>query len=102
MEHITLVDSARVSFSNPVRQSLYTFKNCVGGSKEKAACAAEALRAVHPCAVSFTHLNYIVLHPKGWILHIVGPGIKLSKSTETTFEIIAKICRNSYRGKFLT
>lgn len=45
---ITFLDSARVSFSNPVRQSLYGFADCLDGGKPKAAAAAAALRAVFP------------------------------------------------------
>ncbi|KAL1948012.1 hypothetical protein VTO73DRAFT_12087 [Trametes versicolor] len=45
---ITFVDSARVSFSNPVRQPLFEFEDCLNGGKPKAACAAERLRKVFP------------------------------------------------------
>ena len=44
---ITLLDSARVSYSNPVRQSLYEFEDC-RGNVPKAAAAAKRLRAVFP------------------------------------------------------
>ncbi|KZT63589.1 E1-like protein-activating [Daedalea quercina L-15889] len=45
---ITLVDSARVSFSNPVRQPLFEFEDCLDGGKPKAACAAERLKKIFP------------------------------------------------------
>lgn len=45
---LTLVDSSRVSFSNPVRQSLYGFDDCLDGGKPKAAAAADALRRIFP------------------------------------------------------
>ncbi|EJU01568.1 E1-like protein-activating [Dacryopinax primogenitus] len=45
---ITLVDSGRVSFSNPVRQPLFDFEDCLDGGKPKAACAAEHLRKIFP------------------------------------------------------
>ncbi|KAL4079347.1 hypothetical protein J3A83DRAFT_4086462 [Scleroderma citrinum] len=45
---ITLVDSARVSFSNPVRQPLFDFEDCLNGGKPKAACAAEHLKKIFP------------------------------------------------------
>lgn len=45
---ITLVDSARVSFSNPVRQPLFDFEDCLNGGKPKAACAAEKLKKIFP------------------------------------------------------
>jgi hypothetical protein len=45
---ITLVDNGRVSFSNPVRQSLFTFADSLNGGRFKAEAAAEALRAIFP------------------------------------------------------
>lgn len=45
---ITFVDNSRVSYSNPVRQSLYTFEDCIDGGKPKAKAAAEALRRIFP------------------------------------------------------
>ncbi|CAD6565237.1 MAG: Autophagy protein 7 [Cyphobasidiales sp. Tagirdzhanova-0007] len=38
----------RVSFSNPVRQPLFEFSDCIEGGKPKAQCAAEALRRIYP------------------------------------------------------
>ncbi|KAH7920336.1 E1-like protein-activating [Leucogyrophana mollusca] len=45
---ITFVDSARVSFSNPVRQPLFEFEDCLNGGKPKAACAANSLKKIFP------------------------------------------------------
>lgn len=45
---ITFVDSARVSFSNPVRQPLFEFEDCLNGGKPKAACAAQRLIKIFP------------------------------------------------------
>ncbi|KAF9059765.1 hypothetical protein BDP27DRAFT_1430889 [Rhodocollybia butyracea] len=45
---ITFVDSSRVSFSNPVRQPLFKFDDCLNGGKPKAECAAERLKEVWP------------------------------------------------------
>lgn len=45
---ITFVDNGRVSYSNPVRQSLFTFEDCAGDGKYKAEAAAESLRHVFP------------------------------------------------------
>jgi hypothetical protein len=45
---ITFVDSARVSFSNPVRQPLFEFEDCLDGGKPKAACAANHLKKIFP------------------------------------------------------
>eukprot|EP01052_Picozoa_sp_SAG31_P021216 SAG31_NODE_1629_length_7702_cov_6.380902_2_plen_271_part_00 len=45
---MTFVDCGRVSFSNPVRQSLFEFEDCKGGGKPKAEAAAEAVRRIFP------------------------------------------------------
>jgi len=45
---ITFVDSSHVSFSNPVRQSLFVFQDCLQGGQPKAAAAAKALEAIFP------------------------------------------------------
>jgi hypothetical protein len=36
VRHITFVDSGRVAFSNPVRQSLFNFEDCLEGGRPKA------------------------------------------------------------------
>ncbi|KAF9975025.1 Autophagy protein 7 [Actinomortierella ambigua] len=48
VRHITFVDSAKVSFSNPVRQPLFDFVDCLEGGKDKAATAAANLKRVYP------------------------------------------------------
>lgn len=45
---ITFVDNATVSFSNPVRQPLFNFKDCLEGGSKKAYRAAEALKEIYP------------------------------------------------------
>lgn len=44
----TLVDAGKVAFSNPVRQSLFEFEDCLGGGRPKAEAAAAMLRRIHP------------------------------------------------------
>ncbi|CAM9460841.1 unnamed protein product [Choristocarpus tenellus] len=63
VEHITLVDNGRVSYSNPVRQSLYTHQDCLNEGAHKAEAAAAALAAVYPGVRS-----------KGYVLTIPMPG----------------------------
>lgn len=48
MRNITFVDNGSVSFSNPVRQPLFNFQDCLGGGSKKALRAAEALREIYP------------------------------------------------------
>lgn len=52
MRHITFVDNAKISYSNPVRQPLYEFEDCLGGGKSKATAAAERLSKIFPGVVS--------------------------------------------------
>lgn len=53
IRNITLVDSSRVSYSNPVRQPLFEFEDCLNGGKPKAQCAADSLKRIYPGVVSF-------------------------------------------------
>ena len=46
VRHITFVDSGVVSYSNPVRQTLFTFEDCLDGGKPKAQAAADRLKQV--------------------------------------------------------
>ncbi|KAK9905456.1 hypothetical protein WJX75_000196 [Coccomyxa subellipsoidea] len=48
VRHVTFLDSGRVAFSNPVRQSLYEFDDCLKGGKPKATAAAAALQRIFP------------------------------------------------------
>ncbi|KAL8800845.1 MAG: hypothetical protein Q9223_007207 [Gallowayella weberi] len=45
---ITFVDNGSVSFSNPVRQPLFSFEDCLHGGAKKAYRAAEALKEIYP------------------------------------------------------
>lgn len=45
---ITFVDNARISYSNPVRQPLYEFRDCLEGGDRKAERAAERLKLIYP------------------------------------------------------
>lgn len=55
IKHITFVDSGRVSYSNPVRQPLFKFQDCLNNGKFKAECAAQALYEIYPQVVSKGH-----------------------------------------------
>jgi ubiquitin-like modifier-activating enzyme ATG7 len=62
---ITFIDNAKVSFSNPVRQPLFTFKDCVNGGANKAERAAEALREIYPGVEAEGHMMEVPMvgHP---------------------------------------
>lgn len=48
VRHITFVDNAKISYSNPVRQPLFEFEDCLNGGKSKALAAADKLRKIFP------------------------------------------------------
>jgi ubiquitin-like modifier-activating enzyme ATG7 len=52
---ITFVDYGKVSYSNPVRQPLFEFDDCLDGGKPKAPQAAEMLRRIYPGVDSEGH-----------------------------------------------
>uniref|UniRef100_A0A8C5X7R0 Ubiquitin-like modifier-activating enzyme ATG7 n=1 Tax=Malurus cyaneus samueli TaxID=2593467 RepID=A0A8C5X7R0_9PASS len=49
---ITFVDNAKISYSNPVRQPLYEFEDCLSGGKPKALAAADRLQKIFPGVIS--------------------------------------------------
>lgn len=57
MRHITFVDNAKISYSNPVRQPLYEFEDCLGGGKSKAMAAVDRLTKIFPGVVSLKSSN---------------------------------------------
>ncbi|KAK1926403.1 hypothetical protein DB88DRAFT_481686 [Papiliotrema laurentii] len=65
---ITFVDSARVSYSNPVRQPLFDFEDCLEGGKPKAQCAADRLKKIFPGVNSAAH-SFLIPMPG----HSVAP-----------------------------
>lgn len=48
VKKITFVDKGTVSFSNPVRQPLFTFADCLNGGVPKASRASQALTEIYP------------------------------------------------------
>ncbi|KAF2651060.1 autophagy-related protein 7 [Lophiostoma macrostomum CBS 122681] len=62
---ITFVDNAKVSFSNPVRQPLFDFKDCIQGGADKATRAAEALEEIYPGVDATGHVMQVPMlgHP---------------------------------------
>ncbi|KAF8936561.1 Autophagy protein 7 [Dissophora ornata] len=65
VRNITFVDNAKVSFSNPVRQPLFEFEDCLEGGKDKATTAAASLRKVYPGVNAVGHALSIPMpgHP---------------------------------------
>lgn len=62
---ITFVDNGKVSFSNPVRQPLFSFKDCIDGGAAKATRAADMLHEIYPGVDSVGHVMSVPMagHP---------------------------------------
>jgi ubiquitin-like modifier-activating enzyme ATG7 len=62
---ITFVDNATVSYSNPVRQPLFAYKDCLNGGAKKALRAAEQLKEIYPGTDSSGHVISVPMlgHP---------------------------------------
>ncbi|GAV29824.1 hypothetical protein PMKS-003329 [Pichia membranifaciens] len=52
---ITFVDNGKVSFSNPVRQPLFNYEDCLDGGSPKAETAAENLKKIFPLVDATGH-----------------------------------------------
>ncbi|EER28207.1 Autophagy protein 7 [Coccidioides posadasii str. Silveira] len=65
VQTINFVDNGSVSFSNPVRQPLFGFHDCLYGGAKKAVRAAEALQEIYPGVCSTGHVLSIPMvgHP---------------------------------------
>jgi ubiquitin-like modifier-activating enzyme ATG7 len=48
VRNLTFVDNGKVSFSNPLRQPLFDYEDCLGGGKFKAVAAAERVKRIFP------------------------------------------------------
>lgn len=59
------MDNGNVSFSNPVRQSLFNFKDCLEGGARKATRAAQALSEIYPGVETTGHVLSVPMagHP---------------------------------------
>ncbi|KAG2182354.1 hypothetical protein INT43_007284 [Umbelopsis isabellina] len=73
---ITFVDYGKVSFSNPVRQPLFEFEDCLNGGASKAEAAAASLRRIYP-GVDAT----------GFELAIPMPGHPITNDNQTAKDI---------------
>lgn len=79
---ITFIDNASVSFSNPVRQPLFDFKDCLEGGAKKAFRAAEALQEIYPGVDSTGHVMSVPM---------LGHPITDEAKTRTDFEVLQKL-----------
>ncbi|XP_061744113.1 ubiquitin-like modifier-activating enzyme ATG7 [Nerophis ophidion] len=74
VRHITFVDNAKISYSNPVRQPLYEFEDCLGGGKSKAMAAVDRLNKIFPGVKAEGH-NMSIPMP--------GHPVNFSKATQS-------------------
>jgi ubiquitin-like modifier-activating enzyme ATG7 len=51
VQKFKIVDNGVVSFSNPARQSLYTFEDCLSGETLKVTASAVAMAKIDPGVV---------------------------------------------------
>ena len=87
VKNITFVDNSKVSYSNPVRQSLFNFEDCLNGGKPKAEAAAEMLTKVFPGVKTSGHS-----------INIPMPGHPISDSTrqkvQSDYELLENLIQN--------
>ncbi|PQE28323.1 ubiquitin-like modifier-activating enzyme atg-7 protein [Rutstroemia sp. NJR-2017a WRK4] len=79
---ITFIDNASVSFSNPVRQPLFDFKDCLDGGAKKAYRAAEALQEIYSGVDSTGHVMSVPM---------LGHPITDEPATKMNFEMLQKL-----------
>ncbi|KAI0470688.1 E1-like protein-activating [Xylariaceae sp. FL0804] len=77
---ITLVDYGAVSFSNPVRQPLFVYNDCLNGGAPKAIRAAQALKEIYPGVESH-----------GEVLSVPMLGHPITEKTKEDFEKLQKL-----------
>ncbi|CAL5874902.1 uncharacterized protein PFLUO_LOCUS9204 [Penicillium psychrofluorescens] len=65
VKKITFVDKGTVSFSNPVRQPLFNFDDCLNGGAQKAHRASQALTEIYPGVDTVGHVLSVPMagHP---------------------------------------
>lgn len=74
VRYIDFVDYGKVSYSNPVRQSLYRFEDVNKENNYKALIAAERLKEIFPS-----------INSNGYLINIPLPGRKLMNSDAETY-----------------
>ncbi|KAL2866353.1 putative autophagy ubiquitin-activating enzyme ApgG [Aspergillus lucknowensis] len=82
VKKITFVDSGTVSFSNPVRQPLFTFADCLEGGAKKAYRAAQALSDIYPGVESIGHVLSVPM---------AGHPVLDTGKTRSEFEVLKKL-----------
>ncbi|KAL4889733.1 autophagy ubiquitin-activating enzyme ApgG [Aspergillus ambiguus] len=79
---ITFVDNGSVSFSNPVRQPLFNFVDCLEGGTKKAYRAAQALSEIYPGVDSIGHVLSVPM---------AGHPVMDAEKTRSDYEVLKKL-----------
>lgn len=79
---ITFVDAGKVSYSNPVRQCLFTYEDSIKADNYKAPIAADRLREVFP-----------MVETRGEVLKIPMPGHAVGQNEEAIQEVLENLER---------
>ena len=75
VRNITFIDNGKVSFSNPVRQCLFTFEDCIN-RQYKAVAASDRLKQIYP---GINSTGYVMSIPMpGHPLHNINGSLKHS------------------------
>lgn len=82
MSKITFVDNGSVSFSNPVRQPLYNFADCIDGGVKKALRASQALLEIYPGVNSTGHVLSVPM---------VGHPVIDAEKSRAEFEVLQRL-----------
>ncbi|KAL4801393.1 hypothetical protein BDV18DRAFT_149322 [Aspergillus unguis] len=82
VRRITFVDNGSVSFSNPVRQSLFNFADCLEGGAKKAHRAAQALSEIYPGVESVGHVLAVPM---------AGHPVLDENKTRSEFELLKRL-----------
>ncbi|KAL6714659.1 Autophagy protein 7 [Lecanora helva] len=79
---ITFIDNGSVSFSNPVRQPLFDFKDCLEGGAKKAIRASRSLQEIYPGVDS---KGYVITVP------MAGHPVMDEDSSKSDFETLKRL-----------
>lgn len=82
VRNLTLVDNGRISYSNPVRQSLFVFEDSLNGGRPKAETAAESLKKIFP-GLNAVGINLSIPMPGH---HVSVSGVEQAKKDVETLE----------------
>jgi ubiquitin-like modifier-activating enzyme ATG7 len=82
VRNITFVDNGKVSFSNPVRQPLFDFDDCLKGGSPKAETAAQALKRIYPGVNAASHSLSVPM---------AGHPIMDEKKVKAEFDLLHKL-----------